>query len=340
MSNNVPSSFKNVRRVNTKNYACQSKWLDVTLGSMDQATKIDPIEAENAFSTVVLAVNMIRSNAELSEASRRTMLSYIRNLSPQLLTTDYRQLTGMHLQREFLLMQSNGRPPLQAARRLWVLRSLLKKAREMGLVFNDSVFTVRIAAKEKVSDVNKRALNPEEVLQVYQAAAVDRSLKEVDRHLAATFVLSVACGGSRVGDTVRLKEEHIQGGRVRFTASKNRYQVDLPFTERLTFALHALRGSQSAPYLTPWLKPYPDDSYDNVNKATTRLAQRMRRLNLGGLGITFHDSRRITAMMLSEAGHSPSTVANVVGWFNTKQVHVYSKHQTVEAVDDAFKKLG
>ena len=340
MSDNVPSTNDFYRRINAELNVCQSKWMDVVLCSMDQTTKIDTIEAENAFATVTLAVNMIRSNAELSPASRRTMLSYIRNLSPQLLMTDYRQLTGMHLQREFLQLQSNGKPPLQAARRIWVLRSLLKKAREMGLVFNDSVFTVRIAAKEKVSDVNKRALNPEEVLQVYQAAAVDKSLKEVDRHVAATFVLSVACGGSRIGDTVRLREEHLRGGRVRFTASKNRYQVDLPFTERLTFALHALRGSQSAPYLTPWLKPYPNDSYDSVNKATTRLAQRMRRLNLGGLGVTFHDSRRITAMMLSEAGHSPTTVANVVGWHNTKQVHVYSKHQTSEAVDDAFKALG
>ena len=306
----------------------------------NEGSKIDPIEAAHAHTVLVLVTNIIRGNQDLSPASRRSMLSYIKNMSPEFVLSDFREITGLHIQREFLALQARGIPPIQAARRIWSLRSSLKRARDMGLKIPDSVFTVRIAAKDAPSARNKKAIDPEKVLQAYQAAAVDKSLKEVDRVVCATFVLSVACGGSRIGDTVRLKQSNLQDGRVRFLASKNGYQVDLPFTPRLLFALHALKGTTSGEYLTPWLERYEDEDFENVQRATARLQTRLRRLNVGGLNVQFHDSRRIVAMMLSEQGHAPSTVANAVGWHGTKMVHKYARHQTQETVDDAFKNLG
>lgn len=276
------------------------------------------------------------------------LTDYIRSLGVR--DMDFRDITPAFISGLTSYLQSlpNQRHPEDTlspnsiAKHLKILRAILNRAVDDGLIHSDDIPRKLVSIKETAPAIT--GLRDSELTKL-----INLPIKEnTDRwHVRNTFLFAMYEGGVRIGDVIQLRWKNIVGERLVYTMTKNGKRVDVILVQEAVriLKLYKKSGQKPAQYIFPYLddnaeyakyldyedrKTMPLDIskkyFDTINAREAKIGKVLREIRtLAGIShLTFHSARHTFALRAKEANVDNATLKNILqhSSLNTTETYI------------------
>lgn len=241
------------------------------------------------------------------------------------------------------------------SKHLKVLRAILNKAVDDGVMREDDLPRKLISVKEKTPDIT--GLRETELTKL-----ITLPLKEnTDRwHARNAWLFAMYQGGIRIGDIIQLRWRNIVGDRLIYTMAKNGKQVNVILVRDAVKILKLYQKPAQRPsqYIFPYLDSSaeyarfldyedrmtmpPDISkryFETINSKEARIGRMLREIrSLAGIPhLTFHTARHTFALRAREANVDNTTLKNILKHSSLNTTETYVKKLDSSSEDAAMK---
>jgi len=245
--------------------------------------------------------------------------------------------------------------PNTIAKHLKVLRAILNRAIDDGIINSDDIPRRLISVKEVAPAIT--GLRDAELTKL-----INFPLKEYsDRwHARNAWLFAMYGGGIRIGDLIQLRWRNIVGERLLYTMSKNGKHVNVLLVQDALKILKLYRkpGQRAAHYIFPYLnndaeyakyldydarKTMPQaiskKYFETINSKEARIGRLLRDIKgLTGLPyLTFHTARHTFALRAREANVDNTTLMTILQHSNLNTTETYVRKLDCSSEDAAMK---
>lgn len=276
---------------------------------------------------------------------------------------DFRDITPMFIKGFTSHLQSltNRRNPSTTlspnsiAKHLKVLRALLNRAVDDGIIHEDEIPRKLISVKETAPSIT--GLRDTELTKLIKLPLKEHSDRWDARNL---FLFAMYEGGIRIGDIIQLRWRNIVGDRLLYTMTKNGKQVNVILVqdaERI-LKLYKKPGQRPSHYIFPYLdndaeyskyldyedrEKMPQDVskkyFETINAREARIGRMLREIRcLCGIPhLTFHTARHTFALRAKDANVDNTTLKNILQHSSLSTTETYVKKLDSSSEDAAMK---
>jgi Site-specific recombinase XerD len=245
--------------------------------------------------------------------------------------------------------------PNSISKHLKVLRAILNKAVDDGVMKEDELPRKLISVKETATSIT--GLREPELTKL-----ISLPLKEdTDRwHARNAWLFAMYQGGVRIGDLIQLRWRNIMGDRLVYTMAKNGKQVNVILVQDAVriLRLYQRPGQRPSQYIFPYLdsdagyasyldyedrKTMPPDVsrkyFETINSKEARIGRMLREIRaLAGIPhLTFHSARHTFALRAREANVDNTTLKNILQHSSLNTTETYVKKLDSSSEDAAMR---
>ena len=245
--------------------------------------------------------------------------------------------------------------PNSIAKHLKVLRAILNRAVDDGIIHADDIPRKLIAVKETTSAIT--GLQDQELTRLITLPIKENTDRWNARNI---FLFAMYEGGIRIGDAIQLRWRNIVGDRLVYTMTKNGKQVNMILVQEADkiLKLYTRPGQKPAHYIFPYLDSNADYAdyldyedrqkmpldvsrkyFDTINAREARIGKMLREIRtLAGIPhLTFHTARHTFALRAKEADVDNTTLQRILKHSSLNTTEVYMKKLDSSGEDAAMK---
>ncbi|MDO5442170.1 MAG: site-specific integrase [Bacteroidia bacterium] len=289
------------------------------------------------------------------------LIDYIQTLGVN--DVDFRDVTPMFIKgfTSFLQSLPNRRDPSTTlspnsiAKHLKVIRAILNRAVDDGIIHADDIPRKLISVKETPPAIT--GLRDAELTKLITLPMKEHSDQWDARNL---FLFAMYEGGIRIGDIIQLRWRNIVGDRLIYTMTKNGKKVDVILVQdaEKILKLYKKPGQRPSHYIFPYLDndaeyakylDYEDREkmpldvsrkyFDTINAREARIGRMLREIrSIAGIPhLTFHTARHTFALRARDAHVDNTTLKNILQHSSLSTTETYVKKLDCSSEDAAMK---
>ena len=245
--------------------------------------------------------------------------------------------------------------PNSIAKHLKVLRAILNRAVDEGIIKQDDIPRKLISVKETPPAIT--GLRDAELTRLISFPIKEHTDRWNARNL---FLFAMYEGGIRIGDAIQLRWRNITDTRLCYTMMKNGKNVDVILVQEAVKILKLYRRPEqkAAQYIFPYLDDNaeyakyldyedrqampPDISkklFETINAREARIGRMLREIRslVGIPHLTFHTARHTFALRAKEANVDNTTLKNILHHSSLNTTETYVKKLDSRSEDAAMK---
>ncbi len=245
--------------------------------------------------------------------------------------------------------------PNSIAKHLKVLRAILNRAVDDGIIHTDDIPRKLITVKETTPAIT--GLQDQELTRLITLPIKENTDRWNARNI---FLFAMYEGGIRIGDAIQLRWRNIVEDRLIYTMTKNGKQVNMILVQEAEkiLKLYTRPGQRPAHYIFPYLdsdaeyaeyldyedrQKMPQDVsrkyFDTINAREARIGRMLREIRiLAGIPhLTFHTARHTFALRAKEADVDNTTLQRILKHSSLNTTEVYMKKLDSSGEDAAMK---
>ena len=289
------------------------------------------------------------------------LTDYIRSLGVR--DMDFRDITPAFISGLTSYLQSlpnQRRPestlsPNSIAKHLKILRAILNRAVEDGIIHSDDIPKKLLSVKETAPSIT--GLRDTELNKLISLPIMENT----DRwHTRNAWLFAMYEGGIRIGDIIQLRWRNIVGNRLIYTMAKNGKQVNVILVQEAVkiLKLYQKTSQRQTDYIFPYLDneaeyakyiDYEDRKimplevsrkyFDTINAREAKIGKMLREIRaLTEIPhLTFHTARHTFALRARQANVDNTTLKNILQHSSLNTTETYVKKLDSSSEDAAMK---